>query len=438
MSAKKKQKSPRWVKLDNAAKIYPAARSREWSNVFRLSATLTEPVDRKILAEALTAVVKRFPSMATRLRRGAFWYYLEELSAPPEIRDENAFPLERMYFREMRKCALRVIVYNRRIAVEIFHALTDGTGALIFLKTLVAQYLSLRYGIDVPAECGILSVHDDPTDRELEDSFLKCCGKVSASRSETDAFRVRGTRYDDEFLNLTCFRMKTRQLLDIAHGYGVTLTALVGAIMLKALIDLQNDTVRDPSRHKNLKVLIPVNLRPLFGSGSLRNFAMYTIPEVDPRLGEYTVEELCRIVHHKMGLDVTAKNMSRMITTNVKSELSLIVRVMPLAVKNFVMKAVFNAVGERKSCLSLSNLGRVTLPDVISPYVERFDFILGVQATAPYNCGLISYGDTACLNFIRNIREPKLESRFYSVLRDLGIDVEVESNYSEEHSPLFP
>ena len=92
------------------------------------------------------------------------------------------------------------------------------------------------------------------------------------------------------------------------------------------------------------------------------------------------------------------------------------------------MKAIFNAVGERKSCLSLSNLGAVKIPENLEKYVDRFDFILGIQATAPYNCGVLSYKDTLYINFIRNIREPFLEAKFFSVLRDLGISVTVESN----------
>ena len=92
------------------------------------------------------------------------------------------------------------------------------------------------------------------------------------------------------------------------------------------------------------------------------------------------------------------------------------------------MKAVFNAVGERKSCLSLSNLGKITLPDAMMPYVERMDFILGTQNTAPHNCGVLSFGDTLYINFIRNVRESELEYRFYQVLRDLGLPVQAESN----------
>ena len=130
-----------------------------------------------------------------------------------------------------------------------------------------------------------------------------------------------------------------------------------------------------------------------------------------------------------MGLEINPKQMSMKIATNVNSEKIFLVKLMPLFVKNFVMKLVFDAVGERKSCLSLSNLGAVQLPEAMKPYVTRMDFILGVQATAPSNCGVLSYGDTLYVNFIRNIAEPMLEAKFHQVLRDMGIPVKVESNH---------
>ena len=136
-------------------------------------------------------------------------------------------------------------------------------------------------------------------------------------------------------------------------------------------------------------------------------------------------------MQHRLGLDVNPKVMSTRIATNVSSERSMIVRIMPLFIKNFVMKAVFNQVGEKKSCLSLSNLGQVTLPPEMSRYVQRLDFILGAQATAPHNCGVVSYGDSLYLNFIRNIREPELEAQVFRVLRELGLGAEVQTNNRE-------
>ena len=137
----------RWMPLDNAAKIYPAAARKSWSNMFRLSATLTEAVDVEILQSALDVTVRRFPSIAARLRRGVFWYYLQQLAKAPQVMDEHSYPLTRMSRQEMRRCAFRVIVYKKRIAVEFFHSVTDGTGGMIFLKTLLAEYLQSVSGV---------------------------------------------------------------------------------------------------------------------------------------------------------------------------------------------------------------------------------------------------------------------------------------------------
>lgn len=418
----------RWMPLDNAAKIYPAARNQNWSNVFRLSTTLKETVDIPVLRSALDVTMRRFPSIAARLRRGVFWYYLQQVKKAPDIQQEISYPLPRMSKREIRKCALRVVVYDRRIAIEVFHSLTDGSGAMIFLKSLLAEYLQQKHGIRIPAEHGVLDRLEEPSRAELEDSFQKYAGHVQASRRENDSWRLRGTPEPDRFLHMTCFQVPVKAALEKAHEYGISLTVFLCAAMMKSIQDMQIQRQPDSRWRKPIRVLLPVNLRSIFPSRSLRNFALYTTPEIDPRLGEFTFPEICKAVYHQVGLDVNPKQMSAKIATNVASERLLAVKLMPLFLKNIVMKAVFNAVGERKSCLSLSNLGKITLPDEMIPYVERMDFILGVQATAPHNCGVLSFGDTLYINFIRNVRESELEARFYQVLRDLGLPVQVESN----------
>ena len=428
---KNKKKKLHWVKLDNAAKIYPAARRKNWSNLFRQSVSLCEDVDVSVLQSALDVAVKRFPTIAARLRKGAFWYYLQQVESAPEIQEEYSYPLVYMSKEEMRRCAFRVIVYRDRIAVEFFHSLTDGTGALVFLKNLVAEYLEQKYHIQIPCEYGILDRTALPRDEEMEDSFPKYAGNVAASRKDTNAWHMYGRPQKDGILNLTCFQIPVKEALELAHKYDATLTVFISAVMMQALLNLQKEKNPNVMRHKRIKLLIPVNLRQLFPSNTLRNFAMYTIPELDPRLGEYTFPEICKVIQHKMGTEITAKHMSTVIATNVNDEKNPLVRLIPLPLKNMVMKAVFDSVGETKSCLSLSNLGQVKVPEIMAGYIKRFDFILGVQAAAPYNCGMLSYGDTIYINFIRNIQDAELERHFYGVLREMGLAAVVESNQNE-------
>ena len=421
-------KKLRWMRLDNAAKIYPAAKRRGWTNYFRLSATLKEPVDVQVLRTALDVTVRRFPSIAVRLRRGAFWYYLEEIEKAPPIEEDKSYPLVHVPFDDVRKCAFRVLVYHSRIAVEFFHAVTDGTGGLIFLKTLIAEYLCQKYGISIPAEDGVLGRLEDPDPEELEDSFLRYAGDITASRSEQTAYHLSGTPEPDGFLNLTTLMLPVAAVKEKARAFGASVTEFIAAVMMKAICDLQAEQVPRRMRRKPVKVLLPVNLRGLFPSRTLRNFASYVTPEIDPRLGEYSLPEICKIVHYRMGLENDPRMMAAKIATNVASERSPVLRVMPLFIKNLAMKAVFDLVGECKSCLCLSNLGAVRLPQAMAPYVARMDFIIGVQAKAPHNCGVVSWDGTMYVNMIRNIQEPELESHFYRVLHSLGLPVRVESN----------
>jgi len=425
---KDNERKLKWMHLDNAAKIYPAAATSRWTNIYRLSATLTEDVDRSVLQSALDVVVRRFPSIAVKVKPGVFWYYLEEIEHAPKIIDEKSYPLVRMPFDDIRHCAFRVIVYKKRIAVEFFHALTDGNGGLIFLKTLVAEYLTQKYHISIPAEDGVLDRLEPPKEEELEDCYPKHKALVGKSRNESDSYRILGDPEEDGFCHVTTFIMDPCELLDLAHKNKVTLTAALAAAFIKASINLQYEDVVKPKNMKKVKVLVPVDLRRIYNRRTLRNFALYTTPGVDPKLGDYTFEELCQIVYHRMCLDISEKNMSARIYTNVRDEERMLLKLTPLLLKNLVMKIVFMLTGEKKSVLSMSNLGAVKLPEPMQEYVDRLDFVLSVQSTAPYNAGIISYKNNLNLSIIRNIKEPRLERALYRVFKENGIHVKVESN----------
>ena len=422
----------RWMHLDNAAKIYPAAATRRWTNLFRLSATLTEEVDREVLQSALDVTVRRFPSIAVRLCRGVFWYYLEEIPRAPGVKDEQAYPLVRMPFDDRNTCAFRVLVYGRRIAVEFFHSLTDGNGGLVFLKTLVAEYISQKYGIEIPAERGVLDRLEPPHEDELRDLYPEHCTRAGDTRQNTDAFHLVGDYEPDGYCHNTTLIMDSNALREKSRELGVTVTAFMTAVFMTALIGIQNEICPETLKQKEVKVLVPVDLRRVFGGNTLRNFAYFTVPSIDPRLGEYTFEEIADIVSRQMQLDITQKNMRAKIYPNVRDEQNPILKIAPLFLKDIAMKTVFSLVGERKSTLSLSNLGLVDIPDAMKPYVDHFDFVLGHQSTAPYNAGMLSYGGVVRLNMIRNTKEPRLERALYEVLRSRGVKVKVESNFRPE------
>ena len=427
----KKSHRPLWMRLDNAGLIFPAAQRRHWSNAFRISVSFSDLVDPSLLQEALRHTIHRFPSVCARIRRSTFWYFLEELTDPPAVREDSCQPLVHMTRKETRRCAIRVLYYRNRMAVEYFHSVTDGTGALIFAKTLAAEYLRVRYSAEIPSTHGILDLHEKPRPEELEDSFKKHAGPVSAPRDSLRVYRIKDTREPDHFLHVTLGILDSALLQEKSREFGVTVTTYLTALLLEALIELQAEDVPWQNRRKAVKVQVPVNLRKIFGSSTLRNFVAVVNIGADPRLGTYTLEELVKIVHHQMQLGITEKNLRTIFTPNVNDERNPLLKAVPLFLKNIIMRAVFDMVGERVSTLTLSNLGRIELPQEMAPYVERIEFVLGPQSTAPYNMSVTSWNGQTFINIVRNTIEPRLEEKFFTKLVRLGFHVFVESNDRE-------
>ena len=423
-----KDKPKKWMKLDNAAKIYPAARSREWTALFRLSAVLDQPIDWDVMEEAQRRTLRRFPGFSVRLRRGFFWYYLEQLEGAPELQEDVANPCVRMDLRENRGFMFRIRIWGRRVAVEIFHVLTDGTGGVIFLKTLVAEYLELLHGEKIPRSAEILDCSSPASETDTEDGYLRYARSATRSRSESVAYRVEGSAEDPHFMNIVTGILPADAVHAKAKEMGASVGEFLTAALIMAIYSIQRWEYSAARRSRPVKVCVPINLRKFYPTTTLRNFASYVNPGIEPRFGEYSLEETVKSVHHFMGFEVTEKMLNAKMTTNVNSERNKALRAAPLFIKKPTMKLAFKLNGDRQASSILSNLGVQKLPPEMGRHVERMDFMLGPLSLNPVTCACLTYQDRLVVNFTRTIKEPTVERNFFRSLVELGIPVEVESN----------
>jgi NRPS condensation-like uncharacterized protein len=420
-----------WFKLDNAAKIYPAAQSRTWNAVFRLAATLTEKVDPIQLQQALEIVVPRFPSLALHLRRGFFWHYLERLDGAPPVEQDVANPCMRIGMTDGNPFMFRVRYHECRIAVEFFHVLTDGTGGMTFLKTLVAEYLRIRHALTIPRTIDILDCNANPNPEELEDSFQKYARKETIPVDEASSYRLRGTPSEPNSLHIITGLMNSDQVYARAKHYGATITEYLVAAFVLAIHSVQKTEVIKSRRRREVKICTPVNLRRFYHSTTLRNFSSFINPGIDPRLGEYTFPEAVSRVKHIMGLYASEKMINARMSTNVVAEKNVLLRFAPLFLKTLSLKYMHWWRGDRVSSSTLSNLGVVSLPPEMRDYVTRFDFMLGPLLFNPLACACATYNGLLCLQFTRTIEETDVERHFFQFLVKEGIHVTIESNRKE-------
>lgn len=417
----------KWFRLDTAALIFPAVMNKKWSNAFRLTVCLTEDVDAAVLQEAVNDLKKRFPTFYVKLAAGGFWYRLEESKEPLTVVQDYAYPLVHMSRRELSKQCVRVLYYKNRIAVEIFHSITDGAGGIFFLKNLLRRYICLKYGEQIADTDELLSLDQDPELEEIEDSFFKHSSGYANTDPEGKTFHVSGNKLPGKANRLIIGTVDSEKLLKKAHSYGSTVTSFLAALMEQSLIEIQ--ALQFPrKKQKAVKVTIPVDLRKLYNSKTLRNFVLALNIGVDPRQGEYTLQDLCSAIQHYLKAKATRQYMAGMIAQNTLPQRITALRLAPLAIKGLVMRFVYSYRGEKAGSITVSNLGAHRLPKNMEKYVEIMDFIIGVQKSYSNNCSVVSYGGKTRISIIRNISETELERLFFSKLVEQGIPVEIESN----------
>ncbi len=426
---------PQWMRLDNAATIYPATMTRGWTALFRLSVTLKEEIDLPLLHAALKATLKRIPLFSYRLRRGFFWFYMDRQAEVPAIELDVTNPCVRIHPKRNRQFMFRIRCHERRIAVEIFHALTDGAGGMTFLLTLAAQYLRLKYGDEIPEAPMVLDCRDKPAAGEWEDSFLRYARQATRSRGEEAAYRYRGTPTEEGDLRLITGIVPTENLAAAARQRGATVNTFLVSVLLKALADIASRDPRRRSRGLPVKVSMPVNLRRFYPSRTLRNFSSYINAAFHPDYGEYSLEDIIAQVHHFAGMELTEPMLNARFSANVAAERIKAVRSAPLFVKKLLLMTMYRLVGMRYITATLSNIGVLKLPGGMAERVARADFILVPGKSAPCACGCVSAGGSTYINFSRKIRETGLEMGFFTALVALGIPVTVESNRRETECP---
>lgn len=426
----KKAVSSEWYRLDNAGVLYSALQKETYSAIYRFSAVMDQPVDPAALQRAVDKTMPRFPTFRVRIKRGAFWYYFEPNDAPgPFVKKDISNPCQPVRFREENGWLVRFYYYERRISVEVFHAVSDGGGALVFFRTLLAVYLR-ELGHTIGNTHGVLDIDAPPRREELEDAYGKYAqGKGRRMKRPGKAYQNTGTAEPFYTLNVTMGFCSVLQLKQKAKEYGVSITEYLTAVLMKVILDKQHREA--PRKERPVALAIPINLRGWFPSETLRNFILTVRPVIDPSLGEHTFEEVLSQVHHLLRLHISRQRMRAELTGNVRFTKNRLLQIVPIVLKNPVMALGYRLAGVLPYSGTYTNPGAFTVPPEMAPHIRRMEVILG-QATNPrVHCASISYGDVMEITFAGTLRESDTERDFFRFLVRDGIAVKVESNRTQ-------
>ena len=457
---KEQPKQKEWVRLDNASNIFLAAMSTTDTKVFRLSAEMQDKIDPISLQKALEQTYARYKLYHSVLRRGIFWYYLQHTEIIPKVAPEVLAPCSQLYHFDQKELLFRVIYNEDRVHLEVFHVLSDGTGALWFFEDLIKEYILLRY----PESLDVIKKEQiEAKVRHLEDSFVtyfRHNGQQTFTESAQSAlrnfarsskraafkygkkfgrallkdrtvptkkrrvYRIKGEKTADNRTKVIELEMPVKKILHLAHQEEATLTIYLIALFFESIRKSKSDfQIRD-----TIAISVPVNLRQFYPSNSARNFFStvkleYTYTqERDPQL-----KEICASLAEQMSQQLSKESLERRLSRLISYEYNPINRLIPRPIKDGVLK-IINYSNNRNLTVAMSNLGRVAFPQSIDGYVNRLYF--HTSAVRP-QFSVISHGDQLTISFTSPFIDTDIQQQFVRELTSAGIEVTLAANKTQ-------
>ncbi|KMZ53532.1 DUF6320 domain-containing protein [Dorea sp. D27] len=418
------QKRAYWRNLDNAAKLFSATSNAKDTRVFRFYCVLKEYIDGDILQEALNRTIKKYPVFLSVMRKGLFWHYLEKSELRPVVREEYKEPCSCLYVRDKKALLFEVTFFEKRINFEVFHALTDGTGATEFLKELVKNYLRLSHGEEGLPEVELAA--DGPTVQDQEnDSFSKYYSPDAKRKKKKKirAHQIKMLKKEYGELQVTEGTVSVKELLAVSREKGVSMTVLMTAVLMCAI----HEEMTKVQEKKPVVLMVPVNLRKFFPSESMLNFFGWIEP--GHRFGEAqdSLDEILEEVKVYFSDYLTKEHIAGHMNELIAFEKHKVLRWAPLEIKNQCIRAGAK-LAEKEVTAVFSNMSAVKMPAEYEPYIERF----GVFTSTPkVELCVCSYNDILTLGFTSRFDSSNIQRNFFRILSELGVRTKVEE-------PVYP
>lgn len=409
-------------KLDNTAHLFPVITGENASNVYRVAAVLGEDIEPALLQQALDTVLPYFEVFAVRMRKGLFWHYFETNNKPaPRVHEENAYPCRYINPYNNNDYQFRMTYYKSRVNLEVFHVLTDGNGALMFLKEVVYQYLRYKYPELMEQTEDTLRAD---TSLDKDDSYIRNYKKSAKKAYKTDpAFVIPGAKLPSYQLGVIHGRINMADIKRVAKEYGVTINHyLVGTYVWSVYKSFLQGHLNKP-----IRVCVPVNLRPYFDSDTTKNFFVVVSAAFVATKEQYTFEEVLQTVAESLRSQITKENLENLMSYNVSNEKNPVLRAVPLGIKGFAMKLIYKS-SARANTTTITNLGVVPVAEPYRDYIKEFHAVLSMSKGQNVKGAVCSYGDKLVFTFSSCLRDTSVQKAFFRQVAEDGCKVEIETN----------
>lgn len=411
-----------WRKLDDQAKVFTLASNKKYSSIYRLSVLLKENIDKELLQKATELAISKYRAYKVKLKTGLFWYYFEENELLPVVSEEVDYPFKKINDKANNEYLFKVTYFHKKINLEVFHALTDGNGAILFLNEIVYRYLEMKYPNEIPEHKKEFRRMSEDTEDAYKKSYVK---KRVKTKKIKKAYMLQGEELDKGEYGITHNIINLKELKEYARSVGCSLSEYLVALIAYSIYET-NYRIYNGKRPINISV--PINLKKYIKTETISNFFSYM--QVSIALKEkkvYTFDDVLILVKKEFEKKLILDKILSTITKDAGSTNNIFVRIVPLVLKKLAFRIGSMQV-KRKFTTSFSNIGIVSVEDEYKPYVDRYFVILSPDWAEKIKCGIVSYENDIVVTFSTILKDNLVENKFKELLKERNISVRIEGN----------
>ena len=112
---------------------------------------------------------------------------------------------------------------------------------------------------------------------------------------------------------------------------------------------------------------------------------------------------------------------------NVSNQKNLMLRMVPLFVKNLAMKWVYRS-SALANTSTVTNVGSLQIREDYRPYIDKMHVVLSMTKGQNMKCSISSYEDTLVYTISSKLKDQSIQKCFFRTLSELGVPVTIETN----------
>ena len=411
-----------WRRLDNSAKIFPISAGKKYSTVFRFSAVMKEKIEPSVLRLAVNKALSRYEFFRVRLKDGIFWNYLEYNPKKIVIEKEREYPCKYIDPIGNNGYLFKVTYFDKKISIDIFHALTDGNTGSMFFREIVYNYIELTHKEEFKEELRTTRKIDLST----EDSYIKNYNKkAKGNNSNKKAYKLAGKKIKlgaisaiHEIMNLDELKKETKK-------EGATITQYLTAVLIYSIY--KANYIKNKGK-KPIKVCIPINLKKYFASNTMANFFSYMTIEAKMKEEQLnSFDKILEFVKQDFSEKLTPNEIEKTMSGNVKLGINPFIKVIPLILKKPLVRLSYIEI-RKYTTTTFSNIGRIGIIGKYQKYIENFFMLIAPEPVEKIKCSACSYENNIVFTFTSILDDSSIEREFYNFLQNKNINVKIESN----------